>query len=173
MSPQVSLSILNPPDIAIEEARHRLLLRLGYALAVLLVLGLTLYGFDYYFLEVAQRPFSPKHLMLRPTGLVGLWLGIIGAELFLGIFLYEYQCCSGEIELRGGGNLRGDGWESITGAPNPRNEARMLVKTKDRRREIETARWGVSPSRSAGTAPRRPDVLCPAASGGNRLKERS
>jgi len=91
MSPQISLSILNPPDTANEEARHRFLLRLGYALAVMLILGLTLYGFDYYFLEVALRPFSPKHLMLKPTGLVGLWLGILGAGIFLGIFLYPIR----------------------------------------------------------------------------------
>ena len=91
MSPEASLSILNPPDTAIEEARHRFLLRLGYASAVLLILGLTLYGFDYYFLEIPLRPFSPKHPMLKPTGSIGLWLGIFGTGLFLGILLYPIR----------------------------------------------------------------------------------
>ena len=38
-----------------------------------------------------DRPFSPKHHMLRPSGPIGLYLGFMGVALFLGIFLYPIR----------------------------------------------------------------------------------
>jgi len=90
MSAHLSVSILNPPQVD-TEAYHRLRLRAGYGVAILLVLALTLYGFDYYFLDLAQRPFSPKHALLKPGGSIGLGLGFLGAAVFLGIFLYPIR----------------------------------------------------------------------------------
>ena len=90
MSIQISISILDAtkPDT---ERGHRRRLQFGYGLAAMLVLGLAFYGSDYYFLDFTQRPFSSKHLILKPSGLIGLWLGILGALFFLGIFLYPLR----------------------------------------------------------------------------------
>ncbi len=73
------------------ERGHRLRLRLLYALAIATNLAIFIYGFDYYKLSALDRPFSPKHHMLRPSGPVGLYLGFMGAALFMGIFLYPLR----------------------------------------------------------------------------------
>ncbi len=73
------------------EGLHRTLLRLCYALAALGIAGLVLYGSDYYLLDPAQRPFSPKYMALRPNGSIGLWLGVLGMLMFLVIFLYPIR----------------------------------------------------------------------------------
>jgi hypothetical protein len=54
-------------------------------------LAIFIYGFDYYKLSVVDRPFSPKHHMLRPSGPIGLYLGFVGVALFIGIFLYPIR----------------------------------------------------------------------------------
>jgi hypothetical protein len=66
-----------------------------------LIIGLTLYGFDYYYLDSIQRPYSPKHFLLRPSGQVGLDLGILGTVIFLGIFLYPIRKSSAWMRSRG------------------------------------------------------------------------
>ena len=73
------------------ERGHRIRLRLLYVLAIVSNLAIFIYGFDYYKLSVVDRPFSPKHHMLRPSGPIGLYLGFIGVALFLGIFLYPIR----------------------------------------------------------------------------------
>ncbi len=73
------------------EIGHRWRLRAGYVLAISLVLGLGVYGFDYYLLDPTQRPFSSKHALLRPNGEIGLSLGVFASLLFLGIFLYPIR----------------------------------------------------------------------------------
>jgi len=73
------------------EKMHRLRLRLGYALAVVLILGLAVYGFGYYFLDSTQRPFSLKHHLLKPSGSIGLSLGLLGFAIFIVIFLYPLR----------------------------------------------------------------------------------
>jgi len=70
---------------------HRLRLSLAAAAAVLLLASLGLYGWDYYRLPIEQRPFSPKHELLRPSGTIGLKLGILGTVLFVVIFLYALR----------------------------------------------------------------------------------
>jgi hypothetical protein len=62
-----------------------------YAIAIVSNLGIFFYGFDYYKLSSVDRPFSPKHHMLRPSGPIGLYLGFVGVALFLGIFLYPIR----------------------------------------------------------------------------------
>ncbi|MBZ5597987.1 MAG: hypothetical protein LAN83_06665 [Acidobacteriia bacterium] len=79
---------ISRPD---KEKRHRLRLYGLYAIAIALNLALFFYGFDYYKLSSAERPFSPKHHLLRPSGPVGLYLGFFGVLLFLGIFLYPIR----------------------------------------------------------------------------------
>jgi hypothetical protein len=73
------------------EARHRLLVRALYVLAIAINLSIFIYGFDYYKLGAADRPFSPKHHLLRPSGPVGLFLGFLAVCLFLGIFVYPIR----------------------------------------------------------------------------------
>lgn len=70
---------------------HRIRLRLLYIFAFVSNLAIFIYGFDYYKLSVIDRPFSPKHHMLRPSGPIGLYLGFIGVALFVGIFLYPIR----------------------------------------------------------------------------------
>jgi len=73
------------------EKGHRLRLRALYVLAFATNLAIFIYGFDYYKLSAIDRPFSPKHHMLRPSGPIGLYLGFVGVALFLGIFLYPIR----------------------------------------------------------------------------------
>jgi hypothetical protein len=70
---------------------HRLRLYALYALAIATNLAIFIYGFDYYKLSSIDRPFSPKHHLLRPSGPIGLYLGFMGVALFIGIFLYPIR----------------------------------------------------------------------------------
>ena len=70
---------------------HRTRLAISWALAILLVVGLAAYGYDYYTLSSAARPFSPKHAVLRPSGAIGLKLGFVGLGMFLAIFIYPLR----------------------------------------------------------------------------------
>lgn len=90
MSTQVSLPLSRVQGAGREKV-HRFLLAAGYALAGMMLLALAVYGFDYYFLDSARRPFSLKHPVLRPNGSVGLWLGVLGLGMFLTIFLYPLR----------------------------------------------------------------------------------
>ncbi len=73
------------------ERGHRFRLRALYVLAIVTNLAIFIYGFDYYKLSAIDRPFSPKHHVLRPSGPIGLYLGFMGAALFIGIFLYPLR----------------------------------------------------------------------------------
>jgi hypothetical protein len=73
------------------ERGHRLRLYALYLLAIATNLAIFFYGFDYYKLSSIDRPFSPKHHLLRPSGPVGLYLGFAGVALFVGIFLYPLR----------------------------------------------------------------------------------
>jgi hypothetical protein len=73
------------------ERAHRLRLAFGYFLAIALILGLLIYGWDYYTLDAASRPFSAKHALLRPSSAIGIRLGFLGFGMFLAIFLYPLR----------------------------------------------------------------------------------
>lgn len=73
------------------ERVHRALVYVAAAAAAGLILFLSIYGFDYYRLSSADRPFSPKHELLRPSGQIGIRLGMLGVALFLIIFLYAVR----------------------------------------------------------------------------------
>ena len=73
------------------ERAHRIRLIFGYILAIALIAGLAVYGFDYYTLSSADRPFSPKHVLLKPSGPIGVKLGVLGFVMFLAIFLYPLR----------------------------------------------------------------------------------
>src|ERR1700756_1688409 len=73
------------------ERGHRSRVAAGYFLFATLLVALTVYGFDYYTLGTAERPFSPKHVALKPSGLIGIKLGFVGLAMFLVIFLYPLR----------------------------------------------------------------------------------
>jgi hypothetical protein len=73
------------------ERSHRSRVAAGYFLFATLIVALTVYGFDYYTLGSADRPFSPKHIALKPSGTIGMKLGLLGVAMFLVIFLYPLR----------------------------------------------------------------------------------
>jgi hypothetical protein len=70
---------------------HRFRLRLAYLLALAGMLALLVYGFAYYWSSPAERAVSPKHAYLKPSGTIGLRLGMFGVLLFLFIYLYPLR----------------------------------------------------------------------------------
>jgi len=70
---------------------HRMRVLIAAGAAALLILALAGYGWNYYTLPLDMRPFSPKHELLRPSGTIGLNLGILGVVLFVIIFLYALR----------------------------------------------------------------------------------
>ena len=73
------------------ERGHKTRLFLAWMLALAVVLVIAGYGFDYYTLSAANRPFSPKHDLLRPSGTIGIKLGMFGVFLFFLIYLYPIR----------------------------------------------------------------------------------
>ena len=73
------------------ERGHRMRLILACLLALAIVLVIAGYGIDYYTLSAADRPFSPKHDALHPSGPVGIKLGMFGVLLFFLIYLYPLR----------------------------------------------------------------------------------
>ena len=88
---RVVVAPAKPKPVVDKERAHRIRLYLGYLLATALVAGIFAYGFSYYTLSAADRPFSPKHEMLKPSGSVGVKLGMFGLAMFLVIFLYPLR----------------------------------------------------------------------------------
>ena len=74
-----------------EERRHRVRVYLAWAAMLAVILAVVVYGFDYYRLSAADRPFSPKYTILRPGGTVGIKLGILGVSMFGVLFLYPLR----------------------------------------------------------------------------------
>ena len=73
------------------ERRHRFALTVSAYLLVAFTIVLAVFGFDYYTLDQTHRVFSPKHLWLKPSGAVGIRLGILGVLFFLLIYLYAVR----------------------------------------------------------------------------------
>jgi hypothetical protein len=73
------------------EKGHRTRLFLAWMLALAVVLVIAGYGLNYYTLSAAQRPFSPKHQLLRPSGTIGINLGMVGVLMFFLIYLYPLR----------------------------------------------------------------------------------
>jgi len=73
------------------ERGHRIRVLLAWLAAAAVTLVIGGYGYDYYTLGAAQRPFSPKHELLRPSGPIGIKLGMFGVLLFFLIYLYPLR----------------------------------------------------------------------------------
>src|SRR3989441_12538367 len=95
---RVGAAILTREDA---EKGHRLRLRLAWLLAAAVVLVIAGYGFDYYSLGAAQRPFSPKHEILRPSGTIGIKLGMLGVLMFFLIYLFPLRKKWGWLSRQG------------------------------------------------------------------------
>lgn len=87
----VRLATATAKPIADVEKGHRTRLFLGYLIAIALVAGAFAYGFNYYTLSSTERPFSPKHALLKPSGVIGVKLGMLGLAMFICIFLYPLR----------------------------------------------------------------------------------
>jgi hypothetical protein len=73
------------------EKGHRTRVFLAWMLALAVILVIAGYGWNYYMLSAAQRPFSPKHQLLRPSGTIGIKLGMVGVLMFFLIYLYPLR----------------------------------------------------------------------------------
>lgn len=73
------------------ERGHRTRLLLAWLTALAVVIVIAGYGFNYYTLSMAQRPFSPKHELLRPSGPIGIKFGMLGVFMFFLIYLYPLR----------------------------------------------------------------------------------
>ena len=73
------------------EAGHKLRLLIGYIIAVALIVGIAAYRVDYYTAGPHDRPFMAKHALLKPSGRIGIKLGMLGVVMFLVIFLYPLR----------------------------------------------------------------------------------
>ena len=83
--PRTATSLRDP------DRMHRFRLRLAYLVAIAGTLALLVYGLSYYWSSPAQRALSSKHAYLKPSGAIGLRLGMFGVLLFLFIFLYPLR----------------------------------------------------------------------------------
>jgi hypothetical protein len=90
MSAEASVrsAILARPDA---ERGHRVRLLLSWLAAIAVVLVIAGYGFNYYSLSYLNRPYSPKHDLLKPSGTIGIKLGMFGVFLFFLIYLYPIR----------------------------------------------------------------------------------
>jgi hypothetical protein len=73
------------------EKGHRIRVFLAWMLALAFVLVIASYGMNYYTLSASERPFSPKHQILRPSGSIGVKLGMVGVLMFFLIYLYPLR----------------------------------------------------------------------------------
>ena len=87
-SASVGSAILTREDA---ERGHRIRLFLAWMAAIAVVLVIGGYGFNYYTLGAAERPFSPKHELLRPSGPIGIKIGMLGVLMFFLIYLYPLR----------------------------------------------------------------------------------
>jgi len=84
----VATAVISARD---RERGHMRRVMAGYFLFATLIVALAVHGFDYYTMDATQRPFSPKHMALRPSGSIGAKLGFLGFAMFLVIFLYPLR----------------------------------------------------------------------------------
>nr|WP_321358227.1 hypothetical protein [uncultured Draconibacterium sp.] len=68
---------------------HSLYLLTLVLITILVFVFLLVYGADYYWTDIGERHFHEQDALLRPSGLIGQGLGIIGAALMvIGVFGY-------------------------------------------------------------------------------------
>jgi hypothetical protein len=85
-----------PQKLAITKAKdgefwHKFRMRLSIVAAAALITAVAVQGFDYYRMDLTGRAESPLHAALRPSGTIGVRLGILGFVLYLVLFLYPIR----------------------------------------------------------------------------------
>jgi len=70
---------------------HKYILTTLTVLGGILLLYMVTYGYGYYTLDIAKRPLSTLHEILRPSGLYGHGYGIIGSSMLLLLLLYSVR----------------------------------------------------------------------------------
>jgi len=90
MTTNAGIRAFSQPVVDAEQG-HRRRIAAAWAVAIASVITIGAYGFDYYTLSAADRPFSPKHALLRPSGAIGIKLGMLGVGLFMLIYLYYFR----------------------------------------------------------------------------------
>ncbi|HLK18660.1 MAG TPA: hypothetical protein VKT81_06880 [Bryobacteraceae bacterium] len=73
------------------EWRHHARLYLTWFVMAILIAAVAYFGFPYYRMGQLERAYSPLRPLFRPSGTVGLRLGIFGLVLFLLLFLYPIR----------------------------------------------------------------------------------
>ncbi|HKM65579.1 MAG TPA: hypothetical protein VJX70_00305 [Candidatus Acidoferrum sp.] len=73
------------------ERGHRTRVLLSWLVSLAIVLVIAGYGLNYYTLSSVERPLSPKHDLLKPSGSIGIKLGLFGVLLFFLIYLYPLR----------------------------------------------------------------------------------
>jgi hypothetical protein len=72
-----------------DSVRHKIYILVLIGIVSFFVIVLYLQGHSYYSLTLQERSFHLKHQLLKPSGLVGHGLGVIGsAMIFIGVFSY-------------------------------------------------------------------------------------
>jgi hypothetical protein len=79
-----------PAEVA-RKRRHRFWILLGAAAGIVATIVLCVNGVSYYILSDDARVASPKHAALKPSGIVGNALGIVGGVLLLLMYLYPLR----------------------------------------------------------------------------------
>ena len=79
------------PKAAAPDRLHHIRLGLAWFVSATLIGALGVYGFSYYTLSLEDRPLSALHAALRPSGTIGLRLGMLGLGLFFILFLYPLR----------------------------------------------------------------------------------
>jgi hypothetical protein len=74
-----------------KDSGHRFRVALAATASLLLLTSIAIYGANYYLLPLDQRPYSDKYELLRPSGTIGINLGVLGTVLFFIIFLYALR----------------------------------------------------------------------------------
>lgn len=85
--------VLNPAaqKAAAAERRHRVWIFLSYTVCLALLASIAFYGWQYYLLSPGERPYSPLHRQLRPSGLYGINMGVLGVAMFAVLFFYPLR----------------------------------------------------------------------------------
>jgi hypothetical protein len=84
-------AVAAPLKYADPERGHKRRVRLFAFLAITLVVSLLIQGFQYYRMPLNLRHDSPQHDKLKPSGTIGVKLGVFGVMLFGFIFLYPLR----------------------------------------------------------------------------------
>ncbi len=70
---------------------HKVILTILIVLGILTVGYIVYFGYGYYDLSLAQRPYSTLHDFLRPSGLYGHAYGIFGSAMLLLLLVYSIR----------------------------------------------------------------------------------